>query len=812
MEYYNAIEHKLGMDAVRTLVKEECVTVPASEHVDAMSFCQDFDLITKLLNETSEMVQVLQAGSGPSLFGLVDVRPALRNIQAAGTYIDVEELGQVRASLRVMQKVRVFFTPAEEDCPYRFLTDLVSGMIDCADILRVIDRVLSPSGTVKDTASTNLAAIRSRLTTIQGRISGAMRRVVARAVSEGIVDSDAQPSVRDGRLVLPVAAMNKRKLAGIVHDESATGKTIYIEPAEIVELHNEQRELELEERREIVKILIEVADCLRPDLKSLLESFAVLYYIDFIRAKAQFAIKTGGEMPQIKDGCVVEWHDARHPILKLALESRNKSVVPLNIDLTADTARILVISGPNAGGKSVALKTVGINQYMLQCGLLPVMEPNSRVGIFDGIFVDMGDDQSLEDDLSTYSSHLRNMKFILNRGTDRSMILIDEFGAGTEPQIGGAIAQALLMEFNRKGMWGVVTTHYQNLKQMAQDTPGIVNGSMVYDRQHMQPTFRLVSGNPGSSFAVEIALRTGLPKSIIDEAENIVGSDYFNLDKYLLDINRDRRYWENKRADIKRKEKHLEEVISRYEQNAENLRQQRRSIIAEAKTEADNIIARSNAAVEKAIHDIRRGQADKEETRRIRQQLAEERREIAESNPRENEALKRAPKPKKRKGAEIRQPNREVPVVGDNVLLDNQGHPGQILEIQRDKAVVSFGLLKMTVPLDRLSKTIRKSVKATEDSSALSSQTIEASRQRQLTFKTEIDVRGMRADEAIQAVTYFIDDALQFNAGRVRILHGTGTGALRMAIRSYLKTLPGVTSFHDEDVRFGGAGITVVNL
>lgn len=805
------IEQKLGMDAVRNLIAEECFSVPAREMVDGMAVSTDFDAILEQLEQTSEMTMILEGDRSFSLSGISDTRQWLLHLRASGTFIDVAELGALRRSLKVASDVAGFF--AIEDNPYPRLGQLASEMADVRGIVSIIDSVLDSAGNIKDSASSTLREIRSRMSTIQGRISSAIRRVLSKAVADGIVEADAQPAVRDGRLVLPVAAMNKRRLAGIVHDESATGKTYFIEPAEVVELNNEQRELQIDERREIVRILIEIASRIRPDLPALAETFAILFRFDFIRAKALFANKTGASMPRLMNRPVVRWHDARHPVLRLSLEARGRSVVPLDIELTEDTARILVVSGPNAGGKSVTLKTVGINQYMIQCGILPVMDARSDVGIFDGIFVDLGDDQSIEDDLSTYSSHLRNMKFILSHGTDRSLILIDEFGAGTEPQIGGAIAQALLADFNSKGMWGVVTTHYQNLKQLAQETPGMVNGSMVYDRQHMKPTFRLLTGNPGSSFAVEIALRTGLPKSIIDEAERIVGSDYFNLDKYLLDINRDRRYWENKRADIKRREKHLEDVIARYEENAENLRQQRRTIIEEAKEQADSIIARSNAAIERTIREIRQGQADKEETRALRQRLADERKAIADDQLAENKELRRAPKPKKKTVPTKSAPKQEVISIGDNVLLDNQGQPGKVLEINGTKATVSFGVMKMTVPVSRLARTMRQpSTRPGDGSSIVSRSTTEAIRDRQLAFKTEIDVRGMRADEAIQAVTYFIDDALQFNARRVRILHGTGTGALRMAIRQYLDTVSGVTAFHDEDVRFGGAGITVVEL
>lgn len=809
-----SIEHKLGFDVVRASVAELCVTGEAVDMVHDAGISDNFALIRNELTLTEEMCRATAGESAPSFSGLTDMTHNLTKLKAEGAYLEEKELGELRSNLRIAKTLADYFTrPDDADNPYPLLGGIVADIVETGTIIRGIDSLLSSQGTVKDTASATLHDIRRQLASIGGKISAAMRRVLSAATQAGLVTADTRPAVRNDRLVIPVDAANKRKIAGIVHDESATGKTVFIEPSEVVELGNEARQLEIEERREIIRLLVEFALTLRPRLSELLQTAHILARLDFIHAKALYALRTGGNLPELTDKPLIQWHDACHPVLKLSLESRSKTIVPLDIDLTAETARILVVSGPNAGGKSVALKTVGINQYMLQCGFLPVMDSRSRAGIFDGIFASLGDDQSIEDDLSTYSSHLRGMKYILNHGTDRSLILIDEFGSGTEPQIGGAIAQALLDDFNAAGMWGIVTTHYQNLKQMASETPGIMNGSMVYDRQHMKPTFRLVQGNPGSSFAVEIALRTGLPRSIIDKAETYLGSDYLNLDKYLLDINRDRRYWENKRADIKRREKHLEEVISKYEERAENLRARQRDIIDQAKTEADNLIARSNAAIERTIHEVRRAAAEKEQVKALRQELADERLSIAKAKVREVPELRKAPKPKRVKQKE---PETETVVLskGDNVLLDGQGVPGEILEISGKKALVMFGVLKTTVELSRLTKTIRRAPKvgSAGTSQSQNAHTAEASRQRQLAFKTEIDVRGMRADEALQHVTHFVDDALQFNAGRIRILHGTGTGALRMAIRQYLATVNAIQSYHDEDVRFGGAGITVVEL
>lgn len=814
--YPRTFESKIGFDNVRGMVETHCESTLAREHVRDMCFSADAGKVRMLLEEVTEMMRA-QAEEPPlPLDNVVDTAPWLTAIRVPGTFMDVAELCQLRSWLRTAVDVRAFFDRhVNENSGQSSLPRLhaVAGSIEGArPVTDAINGILTDHGEVKDSASAELREIRRQLAAIGGRINSAMRRVVADAVRDGILDPDVSPAMRDGRLVIPVAPMNKRRIPGIVHDESASGKTYFIEPAEVVELNNRQRELEIDERREIVRILIATADVIRPFVDPLLDTCAVLGYLDFVRAKARFAVASNASMPHLSDMPEIEWYTARHPVLEASLARHNRTIVPLEIHLTAEK-RILVISGPNAGGKSVTLKTVGIIQYMMQCGLLPTLYENSHMGIFDTLLADIGDDQSIEDDLSTYSSHLRNMNFFLRHGGCRSLMLIDEFGSGTEPQIGGAIAQALLSRFNAAGSWGVITTHYQNLKTFADETPGLVNGSMLYDRNLMQPMFRLSVGHAGSSFAIEIARKTGLPDDVIDDAREIVGSDYVNLDKYLLDVARDRHYWENKRDRIRQREKHLEEVIRRYESDAETLRANRRAIIDEARDQAAEIIRGSNAAIERTIHDIRTAQAEKQATAEARRRLVQEGQDL-ESREHTDEntpvLLKKAPRPTRPKP--VPKPKTETIAVGDNVLLDNNGKPGTVLEIEKTKATVAFGAMKLTVPVKRLTRTIRKAETGMKAASFVSAGTTDTMRRRQLDFKGEIDVRGMRADEAIQAATYFIDDAIQFNIGRVRILHGTGTGALRQAIRQYLSTVPSVTSYHDEDVRFGGAGITVVEF
>ncbi len=820
MIYPSTFEHKIGFDTIRAYVRERCVSPLGTERVDRMEFSSDYDIVCARLRAVAEMVAVRTADDGFSLENVHDVTDRLKSVRVPGTFIPAPDLYHIMRSLESIAAVGNYFAAHRSEdgnTPYPVLDALASSLGSFPTVVRAIGRIIDHFGNVRDTASPALADIRRQLTSVSGAISSTMRRVIARAVSEGYLDADVTPSMRDGRLVLPVAPMHKRNVRGIVHDESASGKTIFIEPAEIVEANNRVRELQMEERREIVRILIALADEMRPMLPDMLASYDILGDFDFIHAKAVLATDLDASLPTLHDKPEIEWYHACHPVLKQSLAAQQREIVPLDITLTQQQ-RILVISGPNAGGKSVTLKTVAVVQYMAQCGLLPTVYENSHLGIFDDIFLDIGDDQSIEDDLSTYSSHLRNMKFMLTNGNSRTMLLIDEFGAGTEPQVGGAIAQALLESFNNKKMWGVITTHFQNLKQFAEDTPGLVNGSMLYDRQQMRPLFRLSIGHPGSSFAIEIARKSGLPAEIIDKAGEIVGSDYINLDKYLLNIARDKRYWENKRLAIRQKEKKVEQVLEQYQHDADTLREKRREILSEAKAEAQKILEGSNAAIERTIHDIKAANAERDRTLQARRDLQQSKQKLmseadvtADAHP----LLKKVPK--KRRQTAANAPTEKTTArpleIGDNVKLDGAGIPGKILEINGKNAIVAFGQLKTTVALNRLRRTMQATPSGvTRTTSTVSASTGDDSRARQLAFNREIDIRGMRVDEAVQAVTYFIDDALQFNADRVRILHGTGTGALRQYVRRYLDTVPGVRSYRDEHVQFGGAGITVVEL
>lgn len=809
-------ESKIGFDFIRKSIEARCISPLGVAECQAMGFSHNYEEVVRMLGETNEFLSILQDRVDFPIDNFSDLTRELKDIRIEGTYLNENNLFNLKRSLVTISGIVSFFSKHNNDSstPYPLLTELTASMHGFPDIIKTIDSVLDKFGYIKDNASPLLSDIKKSIASKISGINGMLRRILSEGRQSGIIEKDATPTVRDGRLVIPVAPMYKRKVRGIVHDESATGKTVFIEPAEIVEANNSVRELEIEMRREIIRILTVTADYIRPHIEDLLNTYRIFGKIDFIRAKALFAGDLGCKLPNIERIPQIDWYNAVHPVLFMSLREQNKKVVPLNITLD-NKNRILLISGPNAGGKSVCLKTVGIVQYMTQCGLLPPLYENSHVGIFKKLYIDIGDEQSLEDDLSTYSSHLTNMKNFINNGDENTLVLIDEFGGGTEPQIGGAIAQAILNRLNQKEIFGVITTHYQNLKHFAEDTPGIINGAMLYDRHKMQPLFQLSIGYPGSSFAIEIARKIGLPQQVISEAENIVGSDYVNMDKYLLDIARDKKYWESKRHDIRQKEKRLESLMEKYNAGIESLEREHKEIIRAAKAEAKEILAQSNASIERTIHEIKKAQAEKERTKKLRKELDEFKASLAEdSTPGigiKHPKQKNKKQNKETNRQEVTANNNDTIKVNDFVTLDNNGVVGQVISIEGKNATVTFGNIKTNVKLLRLKKA-NKPVSTQKDISFIAATTSDEIRKKQLEFKQDIDVRGMRADEAIQAVTYFLDDAIQFNVGQVRILHGTGTGALRQRLREYIDTVKGVKSYRDEHVQFGGAGITIVEL
>lgn len=639
MIYPQNFEQKIGFDSIRHLLKEKCLSTLGQERVDEMNFSESFKDINEWLEQVMEFIRIIQEeDSFPDQY-FFDVRPSLKRIRVEGMYLDEQELFDLRRSLETIRDIIHFLTltpndEEQENSPYPALQKLAGDIIVFPQLITRINNILDKFGKIKDNASSELLRIRRELASTAGSISRSLNAILRNAQAEGYVDKDVTPTMRDGRLVIPVAPGLKRKIKGIVHDESSTGKTVFIEPAEVVEANNRIRELEGEERREIIRILTDFSIIIRPQVPAILQSYEFLAEIDFIRAKAHFSIQTNATKPSLEDKQILDWTMAIHPLLQLSLAKHNKKVVPLDIELTKNQ-RILIISGPNAGGKSVCLKTVGLLQYMLQCGMPVPMHERSHAGLFGSIFIDIGDEQSIEDDLSTYSSHLTNMKTMMKSCNERSLILIDEFGGGTEPQIGGAIAEAVLKRFNEKGTFGVITTHYQNLKHFAEDHEGVVNGAMLYDRHLMQALFQLQIGNPGSSFAVEIARKIGLPEEVIADASEIVGSEYINADKYLQDIVRDKRYWETKRQNIRKREKQMEETIAKYEEELQELEKSRKEILRKAKEDAERLIQESNARIENTIRIIKEAQADKERTQSARQELTDFKNQIEDIEKKE---------------------------------------------------------------------------------------------------------------------------------------------------------------------------------
>ena len=824
MIYPSDFESKIGFDFLRKTIKEKCKSAMGKDEVDAMAFSSDYNYIKRELECVREMMVILSSQLPMPLDTIFDVLPYLAEIKAEGSYMTSSRLNELLKMLLMMDNLVQFFKKQHDSesgaTPFPTLDAEFAQLSVYPFLIREIESCINKYGEIKDNASPELYEIRSQIRASQGSMQRAMRRVLDRAVASGIVDKDASPSIRDGRMVIPVTAANKRGLQGIIHDESATGKTVFIEPAEVVEAGNRLRELEMEERREIVVILRRIANEIRPHIEEISMSCRHIGRLDFIRAKGLFAIDIDAQMPHIEDHPEIEWYHAVHPGLKLTLRPQGREVVPLNLTLSKER-RILIISGPNAGGKSVCLKTTAVVQYMMQCGVMPTLYSNSHMGIFKNIFIDIGDEQSFENDLSTYSSHLKNMKFFVTHSGKQTLVLADEMGSGTEPQIGGALAQAILKELGKSGCMGMITTHYQNLKTFADSEPGFVNGAMLYDRQHLQPTFELSVGTPGSSFALDIAAKTGLPKYIIDDAKEIVGSDYVNLDKYLSEISRDRRYWANKRQNIREKEVKLDNLLSKYEETAGDLKAQRKAIINDARKEAKEILDGVNAKIERTILEIRNAAAEKEKTKELRKNLNEFKQKVFDSDEENEEKnvpkalapLKHKSRINRKPASGVNKPVKDEPLkVDDFVKLDGNSTTGKILSIQGKKAEVAFGSLRTIVNLDKLKPASKPKESALSSASSYSTSTSQESRSRQLNFKNEIYVRCMRADEALQAVTYFMDDAIQFSISRVRILHGTGHGILKTLIREQLRANPSVKNFSDEDVRFGGAGITVVDL
>lgn len=847
MIYPSNFEQKIGFNDIRVMLKEHCLSALGREKVDRITFSTDVETINEWLEQVREFRRLQEEADDFPLQYFFDVRQSVARIRLDGTYLETNELFDLRRSLETIHLIVRYLNRTDEPTdsepvryPYPALHRLTQDVLTFPQLIQRIDQLIDKFGNIRDSASVDLARIRSELAKTEGSVSRTLYSILRLAQSEGLVEKDVNPTLRDGRLVIPVAPGLKRRIKGIVHDESATGRTVYIEPAEVVEANNRIRELEAEEKREIIRILKEFSVVLQPRIDDILYSYDFLAVIDLVRAKALLAARLTAFEPVINAFPHIDWIQAVHPLLQSSLQKQEKSVVPLDIMLTREH-RILIISGPNTGGKSVCLKTVGLLQYMLQCGLSIPIGERSTVGIFQNIMIDIGDEQSIENDLSTYSSHLMNMKQMMRQADDCTLLLIDEFGSGTEPQIGGAIAESVLRQYCKKGVYGVITTHYQNLKHFAEDRDGVVNGAMLYDRIEMRALFQLQIGQPGSSFAIEIARKTGLPEEVIRDASEMVGTAYIQSEKYLQDIIRDKRYWENKRRTVHQREKGMEKTIAKYENAISEIEQNRKEILRKAREEAEELLRESNRKIEQTIREIRESQAEKEETKRIREELNAFKEEVKEFDTKDNDEKiarkmvqiqQRKERHEKRKREKAEERRRDADAVkvavqdkrsassagfqmGDAVRIKGLSSVGKVKSVDGKIATVIFGDMRTKMRTDRLEyvKTVEQAkTESSLQSYSVSRSTRETIDNRKLNFKQDLDIRGMRGDEALNAVTYFIDDAILVGMPRVRILHGKGNGILRQLIRQYLSTVPNVADYHDEHVQFGGAGITVVDF
>ena len=828
MIYPKDFEQKIGFDRVRAQAEKLCTTARAREMLAEAGFSSSFAEVARELSLTDEMRTILMMESDFPRDAFVDIIPLLRKIAIIGSFLESADMLILRRGLSAADEVTGFFRRKEEGL-YEGLRALTEGVGSFPEIISRIDAIVDRFGKVKDNASQELQTIRRTIAAKEGQVSKKLSQLLREGQASGVIDPEASVSIRDGRAVIPVSAANKRRLKGFIHDESATGKTFYIEPVEVVELNNELKELEYAERREITRILTEFADFIRPYKDEIETCGEYLATMDLIRAKGLFALANECVKPILLDKPHIELHNCRHLLLEQTLRKEGKKVVPLDMKLTSEK-HILVISGPNAGGKSVCLKTVGLTQYMLQCGFLIPASENSECGIFESVFMDMGDEQSIDNDLSTYSSHLLNMKNTLRYSNGRSLVLIDEFGSGTEPVMGGAIAEAVLEQLNEKKVFAVITTHYSNLKYYASNHEGVMNGAMSFDVQNIQPLFRLETGKPGSSFAIEIARKIGLPEDIIKSAAEKAGSDHINIERQLREIARDKKYWEGKRDRIRIAEKRADELAEKYEKELSALKEERTKLIRGAKDEAKRVLDDANKNIEATIRTIRESQADKEKTRLARRELDKFREEFSAGDD-ENSRIeakmeklrereqRRAERKAKRGEADSRpqtskSESKKELAAGDKVRIKGQEAVGEIISISGTKAVVGFGQIMTTTSVSKLESVsnteFRKAVKESRAASSFSSN-YDTSKRR-LNFKQQIDVRGERAADALAAVREFVDEAIMLGVSNIKILHGKGTGALKEEIRRYLSTVDVVESYGDEDEKFGGAGITVIQL
>ena len=838
------IEHILGFDRIRKIISDRCSTEYAVERTTAETFSTNEKEIRRRLLLTDEMRLIVMFEESFPSNGYIDCVGFLQMLENSGANIDLTSLGKLRTMLETLRKVSMFFSNIK-DGVYPNLKRMVAQIALFPEVQQRIDSILDKFGNVKDTASDGLYDIRRQLKEKEGAVSKRINMILRKAQSEGLVDSDAAIVMRDGKMLIPVSSANKRKIQGFVYDESSSGKTTFIEPAEIVEITNEINELHFAETREIAKILYDFSDWIRPSVPDLLKGAKCIGELDFLIAKAQTSLDFVAGMPIISENGEMNLRKARHPLLERSLHKEGKQIVPLTVTLTPEK-HILLISGPNAGGKSVCLKTVGLLQYMFQWGMLIPTSETSEMVIFDRIMADIGDGQSIDNDLSTYSSFLASMKEMLEEADSKTLVLIDEFGSGTEPAAGGAIAEAILSEMDSRGVYGVITTHYTNLKLYASgaDT-GVINGAMQFDVKNIAPLFKLEMGLPGNSFAFELARKMGLPEAIIKDAENRAGEEFVGIERNLRKIARNRKALDEKLQKIRNTDKTLENITGKYQKELEAIKKMKQDILDEAKREAEDIVKGANRQVEQTIRKIKESQAAKAETKAARGDLqdfvnalarkkeqdsqnredyiAEKLRQVSERQQRqqmrksrratdEEKQLMAAEEEKKRKIEAFRSGPLKV---GEKVKIKSNGMVGEVAMVSDKAVTVIVGNIKSKMPLDKVER-----ISSNEYKSAIKaeprpvSQTVQDSSlsERKLNFKMELDVRGQRVNEALENVMHYIDDAIMLNVSSVRIIHGKGTGALRDEIQRFLKSTPGVESAKDESIQLGGSGVTVVTF
>lgn len=798
MLYPHNIEHKLGFTQIKEILSENCNGSLAKQLLDAVAFKSDFEEIGKLHNQTFEFVDILSNTKRvfPS-HNFIDVQRILGKLSVAGAYIYEDEWVDIRNALRTLNAC-VQYLDHEESVKYFHLKELIYDLNFDRSLVKSIDAVIDEDGKVKDNASPMLKEIRTEMVTEQNKLRKKLDQFLSSAQKNGYSDEEMTITVRNSRLVIPLKAEYKRKFKGFVHDESATGQTVFFEPEEVLELNNYIKELEYAEKREVIRILSALGDHFKKHLPNLSKGNEVLGELDFIRAKAKLAIDLGAQNPIKSPKSEIKWVKAVHPLLYLAHSKAKKKTVPLNIELNA-TNRILVISGPNAGGKSVCLKTVGLLQYMYQCGIPVSVQEGSTLGVFNDIFVDIGDEQSIENDLSTYSSHLRNLNHFVKFGHKKSLILIDEFGTGTDPQYGGSIAEAILEKLNHNQVFAVLNTHYSNLKVLASQTPGIINGAMRYETDIMEPLYELEIGKPGSSFALEIAKKIGLPNDLIELAKSKIGVDKVKTEVLLVQLEQQKNALEKQKMEFKNKEAALDDALKQYDELKGYMERNKAKLINEAKLEAQNLLKDTNKLIEKTIRDIKEHKADKVITQQLREKIDEHKK--TNLKIKEKEVAK--PKPEKKEDL--------TPIkVGDYVRIKGQDAVGEVLQLRGADVEVQLGVIKTTIKISRLEKASRKD--AEKHSSNDTPQRTFDIKEKMINFRTDHDFRGMRAEDALHMLERIMDDAIILNAPEFRIVHGKGDGILRTVLRARLKQFKSVGSVSDEHADHGGDGVTIVKM